>query len=45
MAPEIELTFLEPIGRRAILMVRETGLLILQLWATILQLPRVLPIV
>jgi phospholipid/cholesterol/gamma-HCH transport system permease protein len=45
MAPEIELTFLEPIGRRAILMVRETGLLILQLWATIWQLPRVLPMV
>lgn len=45
MAPEIELTFLEPIGRRAILVVRETGLLILQLWATIWQLPRVLPMV
>ena len=45
MVPEIELTFLEPIGRRAILVVRETGLLILQLWATIWQLPRVLPMV
>jgi phospholipid/cholesterol/gamma-HCH transport system permease protein len=45
MAPEIELTFLEPIGQRAILVVRETGLLILQLWATIWQLPRVLPMV
>jgi phospholipid/cholesterol/gamma-HCH transport system permease protein len=45
MAPEIELTFLEPIGRRAILVVRETGLLILQFWATIWQLPRVLPMV
>jgi len=45
MAPEIEFTFLEPIGRRVILVVRETGLLILQLWATIRRLPRVLPIV
>ena len=27
MAPEIEFTFLEPIGRRVILTVRETGLL------------------
>lgn len=44
MAPEIEFTFLEPIGRRVILVVRETGLLILQLWATIWRLPRVLPI-
>src|SRR6476659_6026821 len=43
MAPEIEFTFLEPIGRRAILVVRETGLLTLQLWATIWRLPRVLP--
>jgi len=45
MAPQIEFTFLEPIGRRVILVVRETGLLILQLWATIRRLPRVLPIV
>jgi phospholipid/cholesterol/gamma-HCH transport system permease protein len=45
MALEIERTFLEPIGRRVILVVRETGLLILQLWATIQRLPRVLPMV
>jgi hypothetical protein len=35
MAPEIEFRFLEPIGRRVILVLRETGLLFLQLWATI----------
>jgi phospholipid/cholesterol/gamma-HCH transport system permease protein len=45
MAPEIAFTFLEPIGRRVILVVRETGLLILQLWATLRRLPRVLPMV
>jgi ABC-type transporter Mla maintaining outer membrane lipid asymmetry permease subunit MlaE len=45
MVPEMEFTFLEPIGRRAILVVRETGLFSLQLWTTIWRLPRVLPMV
>jgi phospholipid/cholesterol/gamma-HCH transport system permease protein len=45
MASEIGFTFLEPIGRRVILAVRETGLLFLQLCATIRRLPRVLPMV